>query len=319
MANSELKGYKLAAPKFSLIDDKKFTPLNFEKSIKFKNKSKSPNKFQIDKIYIPQGNITNKLTDWNLSNLIPPSHNNLLERSSKKNRRSKMSNSSSMKRMNLHSQASTKWYWGGMMDYLNTIRREPDMSTNANSITDNTLQLMLKNYKDKELNWAKEKKILHNELRWLQEELKAIRSFICDHNPFRSNISESVKEIIPAFIRACNVQLSDDEEEVKAEEKISPLKTGKKLVKRPDQIQRNKYFATPEIHSQKRLTTKISNAATLDFSGTQLSDGLIKPISSRNNNEILISNGKSIFSGSKPKACKTYKGYNKSITSLTMR
>ena len=54
---------KMHGHKMSLIDDMKVSPFVFDKQIKVKSKSKSPNKFQIEKIYMPKGNKTNRLSE----------------------------------------------------------------------------------------------------------------------------------------------------------------------------------------------------------------------------------------------------------------
>ena len=50
------------------------------------------------------------------------------------------------------------------IDYLNTIRREADMSTNTNSNNENTFQAIVAAYQQKERLWAKQKHQMQTEL-----------------------------------------------------------------------------------------------------------------------------------------------------------
>lgn len=132
---------------------------------------------------------------------------NLLERSAKKRQeRGKLSYSASMRRLDGQTKLlNPKCGCNEVIDYFNNIRREPEMSTNANSINENTLQIMLKSYKEKEKQWLKEKQRFENEMTCLKEELKAIRSFICTQSPTLDSCGNRIKETdtpVPAFIRA---------------------------------------------------------------------------------------------------------------------
>ena len=96
-------------------------------------------------------------------NLYP--HMNLLEMSNKKGHRDKGSYSASMKRLAVNPPLnSLKLQSKETTDYFNNIRREPDMSTNANSMNENTLQIMVKQYQNKEKSWEKDRIILENEI-----------------------------------------------------------------------------------------------------------------------------------------------------------
>lgn len=70
------------------------------------------------------------------------------------------------------------------------------MSTNANSINENTLQIIMRSHQEKEQKWLKEKRKLKSKITSLEKELVAIRTYITS-NPPEKNGSP-----IPAFIRA---------------------------------------------------------------------------------------------------------------------
>lgn len=296
---------KMHGHKMSLIDDMKVSPFAFDKQIKVKSKSKSPNKFQIEKIYMPKGNKTNRLSEWNINTQKLNSQVNLLERSGKKERaRGKVSFSSSIRRHNMNQPAqNTKPRCKNTIDYLNSLRREADMSTNANSINDNTLQAIISTYQEKERQWKKDKKILENELHWWREELKAIRIFLCSQDPIEASIEDQNKDIIPAFIRACNISLSD-EEDVQLSSKKAPKRL---VIKKPSETRKDIYSqVTPLDKTTKKMIKQFYHPGSLDMSSSQLSDTLGLSSTSKHRNDVVISHGKSIFSGHKVTASKTF-------------
>lgn len=120
--------------------------------ITIKSKSKSPSKFQVEKIYMPK---------QHKSRL---SGHNLLEHSSKKNSRTKIAYSASMRRLDSNQKLQPKCRCNGMIDYFNNLRREPDMSTCTNTINYNSLQAIMKNYKEKENHWMYERTTLKRDL-----------------------------------------------------------------------------------------------------------------------------------------------------------
>lgn len=146
---------KVIGQKLSLLDFNKDRLFKFEKA--GKSKVKSPCKFQVEKIYMPQ-NTLKQHNNWFAGS-------NLLERSGKKTSRNKISYSASMRRLDQSSKNPLgKCGCNGVLDYLHHMRREPEMSTNANTLNENTLQFMLKSYKDKEKKWGQEKRKLQNEV-----------------------------------------------------------------------------------------------------------------------------------------------------------
>ena len=83
-----------------------------------------------------------------------------------------------------------------MLDYLNSLRREPDMSTNANSINENTLQMIMNSHREKEQKWMREKRKLKTKVTSLEKELVAIRAYL------KSTPHGNSESPIPAFVRA---------------------------------------------------------------------------------------------------------------------
>jgi len=80
---------------------------------------------------------------------------------------------------------------------------------------DNPLVIMVKRYKDKEKRWMQEKFDLNNRIESLKEELNAIRRYILSDKTATSLIHDAAisQQIpIPAFIRACNTLIGDNED-----------------------------------------------------------------------------------------------------------
>lgn len=298
----------LAIHKLSLNDDQLANSILIDKLMNIKIKKKSPHKFKIEHIY-QKGNKTQRLAGLNQSNHKVYPHNNLIERSYKKERaRDKISYSASMRRLNMNPPMANS-NWNGMVDYFNNIRREADMSTNAISINETTsLQILLKSYKEKEQRWNRDRKRLGNELNWLKEELKAVRNYICNQNPFSSNIKESCNAIVPAFIRAWNTNLKDEEESKPQgkviKKKLVIKKTLKKRVSNPGR--EFKYLVSPEMSNKRPIKQQFYHQDILDSSESQFSDGTIRVKPLRKCKEVLIGNGKNVISGHKTKKSKIF-------------
>lgn len=292
--------------------------INYDQ-ITFKTKSKSPSKFQIERIYMP------------VKDKQRLSGHNLLERSSKKHSRPKISYSASMRRLDSNQKLQAHWRWNGIVDYFNNLRREPDISTWANSINENSLHSMLKNYQEKENQWQHERSKLKNDLECLNEELKAIRGFIWDQKLPNNTLEVQATnddKVIPSFIRACNMVLSDSDSKIKSPLRISPANIFRKSTskKRSSQTifrsysgdkggklpieQSNKtvnYFVTPEISNNERLSSKFFYPAPIDPQLTISNDRLTRMLfGGSSKSDVQINNTKSIFSGTRPKNSKNF-------------
>lgn len=139
------------------------------------------------------------------------------------------------------------------------------MSTNANSTYESTLHIMIKTYQDKEKRWMEEKRAMRNEMIWLKEELKAIRSFILTDKAFPTSFASFNKQHltpVPAFIRAWQVSSYDSEGDDKNDPcLIKPDTTQKSLERRSGPPY---YFITPEMSNKKQLPTKYFYPVSID-------------------------------------------------------
>jgi len=297
----------------------KIKPLFVDKQISIKSKSKSPNKFKVEKIYLPTGGKTHIITDLNNSAKKSNSHVNLLERSTNKDRpRGKISLPSSMRRINnFNPSVSNSYSRGkGSIDYLNTIRREADMSTNANSNNENTFQAIISAYQQKERLWVKEKHEMQIELKCLREELKAIRIFLCEQDPIEKNIDSQVKDIVPAFIRAWNVPLSDEDEPARSDKKAP-----KRLVIKKPSISKNEILhqRTPVEQQKKRMVKQFYHPGSLDMSSSPFTDSMGVASTGKNMNDVVINHCKKKIGAHKVISSKAFKGYNQTVNSVKMK
>jgi hypothetical protein len=190
---------------------------------------------------------------------------------------------------------------------------------------------MLKNYQEKENQWKHERSKLKNDLECLNEELKAIRGFICDQKLPNKTLevhATNDDKVIPSFIRACNMVLSDSDSKIKSPLRISPANIFRKssTKKRSSQAifrsysgdkggklpiehsnQTVNYFVTPEISNNERLTSKFFYPAPIDPQLTISNDRLTRMLfSGSSKSDVQINNTKSIFSGTRPKNSKNF-------------
>jgi hypothetical protein len=106
---------------------------------------------------------------------------------------------------------------GGGPEMLSSLRREPDLSTNANSINETTLQMMLKSHRETEQKWIKEKRMFKDRIDRLTKEVETIRTFVYSKHPIDSNIInlDRRQSPVPSFIKASNIEINDSNENKK--------------------------------------------------------------------------------------------------------
>lgn len=208
------------------------------------------------------------------------------------------------------------------------------MSTNANSTYESTLHIMIKTYQDKEKRWTEEKLAMRNEMIWLKEELKAIRSFILTDKAFPTSFASFNKQQltpVPAFIRAWQVSSFDSDDE----DKNDPHPTKPGVIQKS--VERRSgppyYFVTPEMSTKKQLPTKYFYPVSLDSHSPvkyHIVDNVNQFLASSKPSEASLSNhtqklvsstkGKHLKNGSKFNCdIKGQTLYNMSATSLSFK